>query len=98
MAVKREVVVDAPPEEVWEALASEEGRERWLGESDRDVRIEEAEPPHRLVWWWSSEERPPTRVEFRTVALPRGTRIVVVESAPGFPLALFASSLAAVPA
>jgi uncharacterized protein YndB with AHSA1/START domain len=29
-SVTREVVIDAEPHEVWEALVTEEGRERWL--------------------------------------------------------------------
>ncbi len=90
--VRREVEVDATPEEVFEALVTEEGRERWLEEPDRQIHIESTEPPNRLVWWWSSEEEPATRVDFRIVALPRGTRVVVIESSPSFPLAAMAAS------
>ncbi len=39
--VSREVEVEATPEEVWEALVTEEGRERWLDEPDR-------RDPHRV--------------------------------------------------
>ncbi|HXB15268.1 MAG TPA: hypothetical protein VNV44_05945 [Solirubrobacteraceae bacterium] len=90
--VRREIEVEASPEEVFEALITEEGRERWLDESEREIHIESTEPPHRLVWWWGGEEHPATRVEFRIVALPRTTRVVVIESAPSFPLAALAAS------
>jgi uncharacterized protein YndB with AHSA1/START domain len=90
--VRREVDVEASPEEVFEALVTEEGRERWLGEPQRQIHIESSDPPSRLVWWWSSEEQPATRVDFRIVELPRGTRLLVTESIPSFPLAAMAAS------
>jgi uncharacterized protein YndB with AHSA1/START domain len=91
--VRREIEVDATPEEVWEALITEHGRERWLAEEQREIHIESAQPPERLTWWWASEEQPATRVEFQIVALPRSTRVIVVESAPSLPLARMAASL-----
>ena len=94
MPVTREVDVDASPEEVWEALATEEGRERWLQEPEREIQVELVDQPERLVWWWSAEEQPPTRVEFLIVAMPRGTRVVVTESIPSFPIAMLAMSFA----
>jgi uncharacterized protein YndB with AHSA1/START domain len=96
--VRREVEIDASPEEVYEALITEEGRERWLQEPEREIHIESAEPPNRLVWWWAGEERPATRVAFQIVGLPRGTRVVVTESSPTFPLAAMAASLTLVAA
>jgi len=96
MSVTREVQVEASPEEVWEALVSDEGRERWLDEPEREIQIEQAEAPHRLVWWWSQDDRPPTRVEFLVVAAPFGTRVVVTESMPAFPTVAFAQSFALV--
>jgi uncharacterized protein YndB with AHSA1/START domain len=90
--VRREVDVDASPEEVFEALVTEEGRERWLDEPDRQIHIESTDPPSRLVWWWSSPEQPATRVDFHIVELPHGTRVVVTESVPSFPLATMAAS------
>jgi uncharacterized protein YndB with AHSA1/START domain len=96
--VRREVEIDASPEEVYEALITEEGRERWLQEPEREIHIESAEPPNRLVWWWAGEEQPATRVAFQIVALPRGTRVVVTESSPTFPLAAMAASLTLVAA
>jgi uncharacterized protein YndB with AHSA1/START domain len=98
VSLRREVEVEASPEEVWEALASEEGRERWLDEPEREieVEVERSEAPHRLVWWWSSEGKPATRVEFLVVAAPTGTRVVVTESIPSFPIEMLAQGLMAV--
>jgi uncharacterized protein YndB with AHSA1/START domain len=92
MAVRREIDVDATPEEVWEALATAEGRERWLEESERQIHVEVLDAPHRLVWWWAGAEDPATRVEFLIVAAPAGTRVVVTESVPSFPIAMLAAS------
>jgi uncharacterized protein YndB with AHSA1/START domain len=98
VSVRREVEVEASPEEVWEALVTAEGRERWLGEPERDIHIEVLDAPSRLVWWWAGEEEPATRVEFLVVASPAGTRVIVTESEPAFPLAMLVASLALVAA
>jgi uncharacterized protein YndB with AHSA1/START domain len=98
MAARREVEVEATPEQVWEALATERGREDWLQEPDRDVYVEVVEAPSRLVWWWVGEERAATRVEFQIVAAPAGARVIVTESEPAFPLAALATSFALVAA
>ena len=98
MSVTREVDVDATRDEVWEALATEEGRERWLEEPEREIRVELVDEPQRLVWWWAAGDQRPTRVEFLLVAMPRGTRVVVTESAPSFPLATLAASFSLVAA
>ena len=96
MSVRREIEIEAPPEEVWEAVSTEEGRERWLVD-DRDVLVETIEAPNRLVWWWSDEREDAfTRVELEIVAVPAGSRVVVVESAPTFPLTLLAAAFASV--
>ena len=68
MAVRREVDVEASPEEVWEALATEEGRDRWLEEPHRDIQVEVLDAPHRLVWRWSEAEEPATVEEFEVLA------------------------------
>src|SRR6185436_15220154 len=53
MPAQREIEVEATPEEVWEALTTEEGRERWLEEEPgREIHVELADEPSRLVWWW----------------------------------------------
>jgi uncharacterized protein YndB with AHSA1/START domain len=49
MAVRREIDVDASPEEVFEALATKEGRERWLQEPEREIHVEVLDAPHRLA-------------------------------------------------
>jgi uncharacterized protein YndB with AHSA1/START domain len=95
MSVRREIEVEATPEEVFEALATEEGRERWLAEPEREIHVEVLDAPHRLVWWWAGAQEPATRVEFLLVAGsgrdPR-TRVIVTESVPSFPIALLAAS------
>ncbi len=95
MAVRREIDVDASPEEVFEALATEEGRERWLSEPEREIHVEVLDAPHRVVWWWAAADEPATRVEFLIVGgggHDPATRVVVTESVPSFPLATLAAS------
>lgn len=95
MSVRREIEVQATPEEVWEALATEEGRDRWLEEPDRQIHVELLDAPHRLAWWWASADEPATRVEFRVLAVSGdepAARVIVIESAPSFPLAMLAAS------
>jgi hypothetical protein len=60
------------------------------------VYVELVEAPSRLVWWWVGEDEPATRVEFEIVAAPAGTRVVVTESEPAFPIAMLATSFATV--
>jgi uncharacterized protein YndB with AHSA1/START domain len=98
MQIEREVDIEAPVDDVWEALVTEHGRERWLQDEERDIRIEVVDFPHRLVWWWYGEDEPATRVEFELVSLPRGTRVIVRESAPSFPLPALAQCFAGAPA
>jgi uncharacterized protein YndB with AHSA1/START domain len=96
MAVRREIDIDAPPEEVWEAVSTKEGRDRWL-DGDRDVHVEAVEPPSRLVWWWADGDPLAfTRVELEIVAVPTGSRVVVVESTPSFPLSTLSACFAPV--
>ena len=97
MAVRREIQIEASPEEVFEALATEEGRERWLSEPEREIHVEVLDAPHRLVWWWATADEPATRVEFLIVAgtgtgPDPATRVVVTESVPSFPIAMLAAS------
>jgi uncharacterized protein YndB with AHSA1/START domain len=98
-SVRREILIEASPEEVWSALSSEEGREDWLGaDPEREIHVEPVEQPGRLVWWWQHGEEQATRVEFLVVAAPAGARVIVTETAPAFPLAMFAASFALVAA
>lgn len=95
MSVRREIEIEATPEEVWEALATAEGRERWLQEdAEREIHVELSDEPARLVWWWWRGDEPATRVELLVVAAPAGARVVVTESAPSFPLAALQASFA----
>jgi uncharacterized protein YndB with AHSA1/START domain len=96
MDTRREIEIEATPEEVWDALATEEGREAWLEDApEREILVETAEEPHRLVWWWWTEDAPATRVEVLVVAAPAGARVVVVESSePSFPLPALAARFA----
>lgn len=96
MPVRREIEIEASPEEVWETIATDEGRERWLGDEagDREILVESADAPTRLVWWWWEGDGDATRVEFLVVPSPGGARVVVTEEAPAVPLARLASALA----
>lgn len=81
--MRSEIEIEAGIDEVWDALASEEGRSSWLEEDGRSIVVESAEPPHRLVWWWWEGTEPETRVEFILVPAVSRTRVVVIESSPG---------------
>ncbi len=99
MDTRREIEIEAIPEDVWEALSTEESREAWLEQDpERTIHVEATEPPHRLVWWWWTEDAPATRVELLVVAAPAGARVVVVESEPSFPLPALAARFALVAA
>ncbi len=72
MEIVRELVLPAPPEEVWDALTDPERLEEWFANeverdgdtfvyrwSDGEVRratIEEAEEPRRLGFRWAGED------------------------------------------
>src|SRR3954454_14821002 len=75
MSVRREIEIEATPEEVWEALATDEGRGGWLEpDPERGVHVEVVDEPSRLVWWWWRGDEPATRVEVLVVAAPAGSR------------------------
>jgi len=97
--IRREIAIDAPPADVWESIASEDGRDRWLEDDpDREIRVEVADEPWRLVWWWSRGGEAATRVEFRLVPAGSGSRVIVIETRPRFPVAAFARAFALVAA
>ena len=98
MSVRREIEIEASPDEVWDALATEEGRESWLDEPEREIVVESADAPHRLVWWWWDGDSDATRVEFLVVPAVSGTRVVVIESSPSLPLASLSARFALVAA
>jgi uncharacterized protein YndB with AHSA1/START domain len=85
--VRRQVDIEASPDEVWEALATEEGREAWLDpDPERELEVEKADAPGRLVWWWWRRDEQPRKVELQLVGVPLGTRVIVTETEPVFPL------------
>jgi uncharacterized protein YndB with AHSA1/START domain len=92
--VVKEIEIEATPEEVWEALVDEDARAEWLGEPDREVHVETADAPRRLVWWWWEGHEAATRVEFLVVAAPAGARVIVTESASS-PVTIPLTALAA---
>lgn len=98
MSATREIEIEAPPEDVWEALIDEDRRAAWLAEPERVISVQEAQAPSRIVWHWWGDERRPTRVEISVVGVDRGSRVTVTESRASFPLASLAASFALVAA
>ena len=97
-SVTREITVDAPLEDVWEAVSTEEGRERWLEpDEDRRLVVERTMPPSHISWWWwqESDDEPARYVDVDVVAVPDGgTRVTVTETQPAMvPIAQLAVSL-----
>ncbi len=94
--VEREVVVQAPAREVWEAVTSD----GWLAEevvldlrpggdacfrSGEEIKagwVEDVHAPERLVFWWGSDDEPATRVELRLTPEDERTVLRVVETRP----------------
>jgi uncharacterized protein YndB with AHSA1/START domain len=80
--VTREVVVEAPLEEVWEALTDPERLEEWFTEDgeERELVVEEVEAPRRVAYTWDE-----SRVAIELHEVGDGTRVVVTESGePGW--------------
>jgi uncharacterized protein YndB with AHSA1/START domain len=96
--IERELLVDASPDEVWEAVT----RDGWLAdEVELDLRpggdaqfrsadgvksgwIEEISAPARLTFWWAVDGEPATRVELTLAPEAKSsmTRLRVVETRP----------------
>lgn len=59
--VTREVTVDAPLEDVWEAVTDEATRADWLAEdgADRPLQVEETVERERITWRWGPDEDGP---------------------------------------
>lgn len=95
MEVTRELVLPAPPDEVWEALTDPEQLKEWFANDvewdgdelvyrwddgeERRARIEESEEPHRLGFSWSDGDGAETRVTFELVEAGDGTLLTVTE-------------------
>jgi uncharacterized protein YndB with AHSA1/START domain len=91
--VERDLELDAPVEEVWEAITSdgfiaedvalelEPGGEARFGE--KTGWVEEALPPARLTFWWADGDEPASRVELTLDPLGDDrTRLRVIETRP----------------
>ncbi len=94
--IERELVVDASPEEVWDAIVGD----GWLadeveldlrvggdaifrsGEQTKTGWVEDVMAPERLAFWWAVDGQPATRVELRVLTEQDATRVRVVESRP----------------
>ena len=92
MEVTREVVVEAPVEEVWEALTEREQLEEWFSEDgvERELVIEEVETRRRVAYTWDDGQ-----VAIEVEEVERGTRVVVTETGePGWNAVFALRSLA----
>jgi uncharacterized protein YndB with AHSA1/START domain len=93
--VTRELVLPAPPEEVWDALTDPERLREWFANDvewdgdelvyrwddgeERRARIEESDEPRRLRFRWSDADGDETRVTFELEEADDGTRLTVTE-------------------
>jgi len=96
MDVTREITLPMDPQTAWDAvidlerwltddgaLELEPGAEGELTLHDGETRwatVQEVRPGEHLSFWWHSYDALATLVEVSLVAVPDGTRIVVVES------------------
>jgi uncharacterized protein YndB with AHSA1/START domain len=92
MEVTREVVLDAPVEEVWDAIADPERVDEWFSEDgeERALLVEEIEPGRRVSYTWEEG-----RVAIELEELGGGTRVLVTETGePGWNAVFALRSLA----
>lgn len=92
MEVTREVVVEAPLEEVWDALTDPAQLEEWFSEDgeERNLVVEEVETGRRVAYTWEDG-----RVAIELEEVGDGTRVVVTETGePGWNAAFALRSLA----
>jgi uncharacterized protein YndB with AHSA1/START domain len=94
--IEREVLVEASPEEVWDAIT----RAGWLadevelelrpggdalfrsGEEVKTGWVEDVRRAEHLAFWWAVDGEPATRVELTLVDETAATRLRVVETRP----------------
>jgi uncharacterized protein YndB with AHSA1/START domain len=97
MEVTRELVLPAPPEEVWDALTDPERLKEWFANDvewdgdelvyrwddgeERRARIDEALEPRRLGFRWRDGDGEETQVTFELEEAEDGTRLTVTEGA-----------------
>src|SRR6266567_7612781 len=103
MKVKREIELEAPPDEVWRALTEAEELEQWFA---NEVELKPEPGGEGVFRWDDGDERRAVveeveverrfvftwdgdRVEIELEEIPAGTRVVVVES----PVAEWSSAL-----
>lgn len=95
-SLTREITIDAPIDDVWEAVSTDEGRERWLEpDPDRAIVVEETDAPCHISWWWwhESDDEPARHVDVHVFSVPDGTRVTVTESQPALlPVAQLAAN------
>ena len=92
MEVTRKVVVEAPVEEVWDALTDPEQLDEWFTEDGetRELRIEELEAGRRVAYTWDDGE-----VAIQLEEVGGATRVLVTESGePGWNAVFSLRSLA----
>lgn len=94
--IERELLIDASPEDIWEAITGE----GWLADEvtldltpggDAEFRtrdevksgwVEDVHAPDRLAFWWAVDGEPATRVEITLRPDDELTRLRVVETRP----------------
>jgi uncharacterized protein YndB with AHSA1/START domain len=80
--VTREVVLEAPLDEVWDALTDPAQLEEWFSEDgeERELVVEEVETRRRVAYTWDE-----SRVAIEIEEVETGTRVVVTETGePGW--------------
>ena len=92
MEVTREVVLEAPLDDVWEALTDPEQLEEWFTEDgeQRELVVEEVETHRRVSYTWDEG-----KVAIEVEEVEMGTRVVVTETGePGWNAVFSLRSLA----
>ena len=92
MEVTREVVLDAPVEEVWDALTDPGQVEEWFSEdgAERELVVEEVETRRRVAYTWEEGQ-----VAIEIEEVETGTRVLVTETGePGWNAVFSLRSLA----
>ena len=92
MEVTREVVLEAPLDDVWEALTDPEQVETWFTEDgeERELVVEEVETHRRVAYTWEEGQ-----VAIELEEVETGTRVVVTETGePGWNAVFALRSLA----
>ena len=92
MEVTREVVVEAPVEEVWDALTNPEQVDEWFAEDGeaRELRIDEVETGRRVAYTWEESQ-----VAIEVEEVGGATRVLVTETGePGWNAVFALRSLA----